>query len=139
MADDDWKWIGVGAAGAGIGGLVALGAWRFHEESYKKGWSGEELALVHLFGITGETHDGTWVLMSSFNRGRYDRELQLRLQIAESKVEDLQMRVSRIEVEIRKLMDTAVAPEEKEFLSDLLAMLKIRKGTGSSSQQYYTV
>jgi hypothetical protein len=134
MVDDGWKFI----AGAAVGGLVAYGAWRFHEESYKKGWSGEELALVHLFGITGETRDGSWVLVSSFKRGRYDRELQLRLQIAESKVEDLWTRVSRIEAEIQKLMDTAVSPEEKEFLSSLLAMLKIRRETGRASQQCYT-
>lgn len=131
MVDDGWKLIGAGAAGVGIAGLVGFGVWRFHEESYKKGWSGEELAFVHLFGITGETRDGSLVLVPSFKRGRYDRESQLRLQIAESKVEDLRVRVGRIEAAIQKLMDTAVSPEEKEFLSNLLAMLKMRRGTGS--------
>lgn len=134
MGNNDF-WIGAGIA-AGVTSLAAYGVWRFHEESYKKGWNGEELALVHFFGITGETRNGAWVLVPSYVRGRYDRELQLRLQILESKVEDLKAHVAQIEMEIQKLINTAVPPEEKEFLHGLLVMLKIKKG--SPSQPHYT-
>jgi len=97
MADDGF-WKGLAAGGFIAGPLIALGVWCFSEGSYRKGLTGEELASIGLFGLLGQTRDGTLVLVPSFERGQYHRELMIRVQDLEWKVYRLEQAYGELKV-----------------------------------------
>jgi len=131
MGRDDF-WIGVGAGILGAG-IIAYALSKLDEESYKRGWNGDELASRNILGIFGWTTSGTFVLLSSFNRGRYDREVKLSLTAQASRIESIVQqgryvinRLNELEQESKKRPEVEISLEEKKFLKDLHNIAKDR-------------
>ena len=131
MGEDDF-WLGVGAGMVGTG-LVLYGAWRLHVASYERGWNGEELKAQGFFGIFGRTTSGDLVLISSFNSGKHDREVNLSLAMQADRIDliDRQTRqvieqLNMLEQETKKRARTEIPAEERDFLKEIHDIAKTR-------------
>jgi hypothetical protein len=131
MGKDDF-WVGVGAGAVGVG-LVLYGTWNLHNASYERGLKGEELQSQGFLGIFGWTTSGALVLMSSFNKGKYDREVKLSLTTQASQVSSINNwarhvveQLNRLEQESKVLPKTELSVEEKKFVKDLHDIAKTR-------------
>jgi len=124
MAKDDF-WLGVGAGIIGSG-LIAYGAWRLHVESYERGWNGEELKSQNLLGILGWTKSGALVLISSFNSGKYDREVKLCLDMQSNMIDSVGKQARCMTDQLNKLKQETISEEERNFLKELNNIAKIK-------------
>ena len=131
MANDEF-WAGVFAGAVGCG-LVAYYAWKFHTASYESGWNGEELVSKGLFGFLGRTNKGNLVLTSSFNQGKYDREVKLSVDMLRYEIKSIAGQVrhvtnelNRLEQETPRKADILISKEEQQFVKDLHDIAKER-------------
>lgn len=145
MGKDDF-WIGVGAGVVGAG-LALYGAWKLQNASYERGLKGEELQSQGFLGIFGWTTSGALVLTSSFNKGKYDREVRLSLITQASRVNSISNetrqvveQLNRLEQESRMLPKTELSTEEKKFvktLHDISKTRTIERQTSSHQSRSY--
>ena len=119
-------------AGVVVGGtVVGLGIVALSSAGYNKGWAGEELVWTGPFNIFGITRDGAPVLVSSFKRGRRERDFYLRFRAITSRVGELEKReqitrrrLDEIKGETEDLWErVSDLPELKERLANLRAKL----------------
>lgn len=121
---------GIAIGGAAVG-LPILGAMALSSAGYNKGRAGEELVWTGPFNIFGKTRDGTPVLVSSFKRGRRERDFYLRFRVITSELGELEKQeyitrrcLDEIKGEIEDLWErVSDIPELKEGLANLRAKL----------------
>ena len=131
MSDDSFL------AGVFLGGVAvtvgAVAVYQFSNESYKRGWNGEQLIRTFAFGILGQTNTGATVLVASFRNGEYDREVKLtldmqnrELQLVSKQVQQVSQELNRLETTVEKVAQPTIPVEKRQFLDDLYNIAQTR-------------
>jgi hypothetical protein len=143
MSDDNF-WAGVVFGGI----LVTVGAvavHRFNNESYQRGWNGEQLVQVGPLGILGQTNTGATVLVASFEHGAYDREVRMtvnmhtsELQLVSRQAQQVSQELKKIEDTVKKAPESPIPAEKRQFLDDLydIAQTRFKKNTTRPARSY---
>jgi hypothetical protein len=127
MGDDSF-WAGVlfGGVAFAVGAVVVH---QFSNESYTRGWNGEQLTRTFAFGILGQTNTGATVLVASFRNGQYDREVRLtlnmqsrELQLVNKQVWQVSEELKRLETTVQKTTQPSIPVEKRQFLDDLYSI-----------------
>ena len=131
MSDDSF-WAGVFFGGLFVT-VGAIAVHRFSNESYERGWNGEQLIRVGPLGILGTTNTGATVLVASFRNGEYDREVKLtlnmqnrELQLVSKQVRQVSEELKRLETTVEKVAQPTIPVEKRQFLDDLYRIAQIR-------------
>lgn len=129
---EDCFWLGVGAGAVGLG-LVFYGAWKLHEASYTRGWNGEELVSQNSLGIFGWTRSGALVFITSFNKGKYDRDISISLSDLRNRFKTINdqtqyaiEKLQKIEYEIKEQTKIEISADETNFLKELHKLAQTR-------------
>jgi hypothetical protein len=124
MSDDDfWAGMLLGGTAAFVGIVMAQ---KFGNESYARGWNGEQLVNTFALGLLGQTNTGATVWVASFKNGEHDREVRLalnmqnrELQLVNKQVSQVSEELKRLQVTVQKVAQPALPTEKRQFLDDL--------------------
>lgn len=140
MSDDSfWAGVFLGGIGVAIGAVVVH---QFSNESYRRGWSGEQLIRTFAFGMLGQTNTGATVLVASFRNGEYDREVKLalnmqnrELQLVNKQVWQVSEELKRLETTVQNTTHPTIPVEKRQFLDDLYNIAQTRFSKKKETRQ----
>jgi hypothetical protein len=140
MSDDDF-WVGAffGAVAFTVGAAAVN---QFSNESYARGWNGEQIIRTFLFDILGQTNTGATVLVASFRNGQRDREVRLALDMQNRELQQVNKQVwqvseelKRLEITVQKAAQPVLPAEKRQFLDDLYSIAQTGLSTKKKEPQ----